>query len=248
MSSNSTPQPLDCKGSTGEHFWQISHTPIGFFDVTMKVRTDLGPLQESIMRTRLYAASLLVAVASVASADILITIGNNPVSGEESITFPVGYADNASLVQGRTITTAFDLDFFGAGETLTTPDATPDRVVAADGAFQALTMRPTVVGATVNSFTLNLTGTDSGTVTFDIFELDGPGWMGVQFAIGNGTNYFTIESINGGRIRSVSLTSDIGISSARGMKASAMLVPEPGTMLVLALGFAATSRLRRMVR
>lgn len=103
-------------------------------------------------------------------------------------------------------------------------------------------------------FNIDATAT-TGTVDFSIFEPNGQNSQIGGFFVGNGLNLFTIESIGGQSIRSISITVPSGIDLVNQIRiggfardGSSTSVPDTGSTIVMLGGVLAVigrARLRR---
>ena len=187
---------------------------------------------------KLFSICVLCALAAASQADITFTAGNHPQVDENVQFNDPGLLMSGALVQGDTNMTSTIIDFYGAGEDLTTPNSGQARIEAADGGLTDLTMA-VHAGQAYDSFTsiiLNLNASKDGQVT--LTANDGTTDFSSTFNIDkNGQNFFTITAINGETIKTFSLSSTVDLSDVRQVRVGvAQAVPEPASMAALGLG------------
>ena len=197
--------------------------------------------------------------AGAAHGTLMIEQGPGNFQGDENVLFNPDDAlqDNASTVQGRTNQTSTLVDFFGAGEDLTTPSGGQARVEAVDGAFNDLSIALNEPGSTFATLILNINADADGSVEFNVDQLIGADLVQSFMLDGGGENFFRISAIDGQRITSVSLSSDVDLQDVRQIRIGGIEdeggnppaeVPEPGTALLLGLGALGLAGFRRYGR
>lgn len=184
-------------------------------------------------------AGVVVAVLP-ASATIIVEVGNNP-QVDENVQFNNGEVDNAPLIQGSTNQSGFLVDFFGAGEDLTSRSRGQARVEAEDGStLDALTVALNASGSSFTSLIYNLDAVKDGSVTFTVNQVVGDPFVDSFDLDKNGQNFFTITAIDGSRITSVGLASTVGLQDVAqvriGRGGTVVVVPEPASLGLLGLG------------
>ena len=192
------------------------------------------------------AVAMLAAPVGVARADIIIATGNNP-QPDENVLLNTGLTGNPLF--GTTNQTGFSVRFSSI-ENLIAPANGQARIEAADGTLTALTVD--LPGATFTSLILNLDAALVGSVKFVVTENNGQQTAGT-FALGaSGSNFFTITAINGQRMSSVALTTNVAmtvtnlddvsqvrIGGAALPGGGTSVVPEPSTYALLGTGLLA---------
>lgn len=203
---------------------------------------------------RLLAATVLVAPLA-ARADIIFFVGNAP-QPDENVLLNTGLTGNP--IFGTTNQTGFSVRFSSI-EDLVAPANGQARIEAADGTLTNLTID--LPGATFTSLILNVDAALVGSVNFVVTENNGQQTAGT-FALGaSGQNFFTITAINGQRMSSVNLSTNVNmaitnvddvsqvrIGGAATAGGGTSVVPEPSTYALLAtglLGVAGVARRRR---
>ncbi len=143
--------------------------------------------------------------------------------------------DNGLIVQGRTNQSNLIVDFFDAGEILTTPSGGQSRIEAADGGLTDLTVRfhdP----ATFHTLIWNLDAVANGDVTFTVDRTGGAPFV-QAFGLGqNGQNFFRFLATGEAMIQ-VHLHSTVDIAAVKQVRIGGISsVPEPGSMAIIAAG------------
>lgn len=197
---------------------------------------------------------LLVAVAATvaiwsgeARATVILTAGNIPQAGDENVLLNTGLTGNP--IFGLTNQTGLSVQF-SSNELLSAPAAGQARIVAVDGFFTTLTT--SLPGASFTSLILNIDASASGTVNFTATEPNGQVTNFNLLAVGeSGSNFFTFTTIDGQRLSSVLLTSNVPVSftdvaQVRIGGALRNTVPDGGTTVaMLGLGLVGLFGLRR---
>ena len=186
---------------------------------------------------KLFSIFVLSAFAAISQADITFTAGNHPQVDENVQFNDPGLLGSGPLVQGDTNMTSTIIDFYGAGEDLTTPSAGAARIEAVDGGLTDLTMsvHPGQAYGSFTSIILNLNASADGQVLLK--ANDGKNDFSALFNIDkNGQNFFTITAINGQTIQTFGLTSTVDLADVRQVRVGLAPVPEPASMAALGLG------------
>jgi hypothetical protein len=180
----------------------------------------------------------LLALASQARADILITQGPGNVAGDENILFnEPGLIDTGTLVEGVTNNTGFIVNFLGT-QTLTTPSGGQARIEAETGTFNELTVSLDALNAFYTSLIVNLNAADDGQATIQVFE-DNANETSATFDIDqNGQNFFIITAINSQLISSVKITTTAPLDDVRQIRMGGA-VPEPSAIALALSGLVA---------
>ncbi len=191
-----------------------------------------------LSRAAAFALAGVVVAVLPASATIIVEVGNNPQI-DENVQFNNGEVDNAPLIQGSTNKSGFLVDFFGAGEDLTSPSRGQARVEAEDGStLDALTVALNASGSSFTSLIYNLDAVKDGSVTFTVNRVVGDPFVGSFDLDKNGQNFFTITAIDGPRITSVGLASTVGLEDLKQVRigSAVVVIPEPASLGLLGLG------------
>lgn len=155
--------------------------------------------------------------AASASADIVLLLGPGNFANDENVLYN---ADNligtGPLVQGVTNQSNAVVDFYGAGEDLTTPPGGQARIEAVDGSFTALTIALNTPGATFTSLIFNLDvcdGAGDGELTLTVNPTGESPVVYSNLALDeNGENFFRIKAKGGETIDSVSFISTVPLA------------------------------------
>ncbi|RYG23066.1 PEP-CTERM sorting domain-containing protein [bacterium] len=195
---------------------------------------------------KLISLVLVSALAAASQADILFASGNNPQTDEVVQFNSASLLDDALLIEGETNSTATIIEFYGAGEILTSPSAGQARIEAVDGAFTDLTMS-VKAGQAFDAFTsiiLNINAADDGQVL--LTGNDGTNDFSALFDLdGNGENFFTITTSNNQTIKSFKLQSTVDLEDVGQVRVGLAPVPEPASMVALGLGALGILKRRR---
>ncbi|MEA2554090.1 MAG: hypothetical protein QOJ65_2266 [Fimbriimonadaceae bacterium] len=193
------------------------------------------------------AFAALALIPAVASADISIIVGPGNIAGDENVQYnSLSLADNALLVQGDTNDTATIVDFFDAGETLTTPSSGQARIEAGDGALTAMSIALHDTSLSFTSLILNLNADDDGFVTFTVSPVGEASHVETFALDKNGENFFRIIATNGESISLVSFTTTVDIEDIKQVRIGGMApVPEPASLAALSVGALALLRRKR---
>lgn len=190
---------------------------------------------------KLFTVILAATTAVAANADVIITAGPGNFPGDENILFnQTGLLSDGPIVQGVTGQSGYIVDFFGAGEDLTTPAGGQARIEGADGTLTDLSLQLNEAGATFGTLIWNLNSMADGNVTFTVQRNDGADHI-ESFAIQEaGENFFRFEAINSDAMIRATLQSDVPIQDVRQIRLGSITpVPEPASMVALFLGTAA---------
>lgn len=199
------------------------------------------------VRMLLMVPALLLA-ASVARADISITMGNVP-QVDENVLLNTGLAGNPIL--GSTNQTNAVVRF-GSNEDLTAPSNGQARIEAADGGFNLLSVSLGDVlppGGTFTSLILNINAAAGGTIDVAVAELGGVvTHLNAIPVDANGQNFLTIVASNNQRILGVEIAgnSNLDFTDVRQVRIGGVsAIPEPASMGLLAAGLGAIFARRR---
>lgn len=182
---------------------------------------------------RLLAAALLVAPLA-ARADIVFVSGNSPQVDENVL---LNNGGMGTTIFGTTGVTGFQVGFTSLnGSTLVAPAAGQARVEGMGaGGFSLF-----LPGATFTSLIFNLNSAVDGMASLSVLEPDGVTTQASFFLAGAGDNFFTITAVNGQSISRVTVGAGLGITDVRQVRigGATAVVPEPGTVALLATGLA----------
>jgi PEP-CTERM motif len=193
-------------------------------------------------------ATLAMALSvTTASADIVITAGNNPSIVNENILFQNVTGNNTTSLTTDTNSTPPNRVTFTSNEALTgTESAGQARIsdTAGNGFNQISWQLQSGFGFTGNVFNINDLTATSVTISVDDQLAATPTFQQTFALSPNGQNFFSIASINGEVITKVSLLANTGglfqdirqdrIGGAGPLTAA---VPEPSTWAMMILGF-----------
>jgi hypothetical protein len=204
-------------------------------------------------------STLLSAIAfcATASAAIIIQSGPGNFPGDENILFnQAGLLASGPVVEGKTQSSGFVIEFKNAGEDLLTPAAGQARVEGADGGFTALTLMPGIPTVTFATLILNINANAAGDVQFTVVNSDGPPAIQTFTVASSGQNFFRFEGTAGTRMSSVSflLTPNANTPTGTALAAADIRqvriggvgeVPEPATYVLTGLGIAVLGVFRK---
>ena len=187
--------------------------------------------------------SMVILGVGSASADAIITPGNVP--GADNVLFNVvGLQNDALIVEGIVQNAALSLVEFEGTETLHS-NGGQARVEAFVGDYDNLLIR--TPGNTFTKLIMNLNTIvgGSGTVSF-LLDRDP---YGGPFAIGKGSNFFTIEGQNGTAFSTVQFSTTVGLLDTRQIRIGGVApvttttptgtpVPEPSVWALTLVGLA----------
>ena len=185
------------------------------------------------------AATAFVALATPASAAVVIFDSAGPVQPEENVLFQTNNQTGTS-VTGVTNQTNTSVTF-SSDESLTALQSQGQaRIAAMDGSLDFLTVSLTDPLLTFTEFEANLFGTLQGTGQV-VFTLSSG--LVQTFDLGNGSNFFGIRATDGDTLTSVSFqTNGLGLRDVRqvrigGIASPMAAVPEPATWAMMLFGF-----------
>jgi len=188
-----------------------------------------------------------LAVAAASSHAILV-IDPTPgrLTGTENVLFNVsGLIASGPLVQGILNNSEVTVDFFGAGEDLTTPPGGQARVTALDGTFTALTTAMTDPGLGIIAYQFDVNAKTSGDLTVDLYMGNSVAATGTFAISAGGSNWFKIYGTEGEVLSKVTLTSTGQILDVRQNRIGAAPAPVPEPSAIVGLGIGLTLLLRR---
>ena len=193
--------------------------------------------------------------SSAAYAGPILTIGNNPQSGDENILLNTGVIGNP--VYGLTNQSGLSVQFL-SNELLAAPSNGQARVEAFDGTLTYLDV--SMPGDSFRSLIFNLDADANGTVDFTAYDTDGNAFAFPNYALGkSGSNFFTFTT-NGLAFSHIAFTTDtpvtltdaeqfrIGTAGLTTQEITPSAVPEPLTLLMVGSGLVGCAgRMRRKV-
>lgn len=188
-----------------------------------------------------------------AQGGLVIQTGNNPQPDENILFNEPGLIDAGNPVTGLTNVTGLIVSFEST-EDLATPSGGQARVEAADGTLNWFAF--TVPGGTFTSYIFNLVPrTIPGTVTEGLALItafgDSGNSLAGNFALGPGSNFFTVYAFGGELLTRVEVQTDIALSDVRqnrvGGLGESQQVPEPVSLALLLGGIAALAAHKRRV-
>ena len=181
---------------------------------------------------------LLSGASGINSAGAAVILpGNHPQTDENVLFNEAGLIGTGPTVQGITNNTNFIVTFTGDGETLTTPAGGQARIEALDHAFDFL--RVEIVNGVFRSIILNLDALAKGSVAFTTDEVGSAPVVSSLFALGNGSNFFTLTSLVG--FEKISLATDVGVTAIGLADAGQFRIggvtatPEPASLVMWSL-------------
>jgi hypothetical protein len=185
---------------------------------------------------RLAALAALGVLTGLAHADVIFYTTTQPLAGSENVVFNVpGLISTGTLVQGQLGVSGHVYDFIGT-ESLTTPVDGQARVVASDGAFTFLDIRPNTGVFSFTGMNFDINAAADSDVTLTVTEADGDVISSSFVVNGAGSNPFTIEAVSGDVITGVTISSTSSLTDVRNFRIAGSAVPEPSSMAALALG------------
>jgi hypothetical protein len=193
---------------------------------------------------------LLVGGLAVAAANshAIFVIDPTPgsLAGTENVLFnEVGLIATGSLVQGVLNDSRALVDFYGAGENLTTPPGGQARVTAVDGSFTMLTTAMTDPGLGIAAYQFDVNAKTNGNLTIDLYVGNSIAATGTFAISTSGSNWFRIYGTQGEVMTKVSMTSTGQISDVRQNRIGAAPAPVPEPSAIVGLGIGLTMLLRR---
>jgi hypothetical protein len=165
-----------------------------------------------------------------ARAQVVFTLGNNPLPNSANILFQ--NSQTGSTVTGLTNDNLIPVSFSSASDTLTVNSAGQASIQSTDGALNLL--RVFVPNGTYENLIANVQG-GSGLTTITVNATTGT--QTFLLDAGNGSNFITLTTTNGARINDVTLTSAGGFGAfvqPRIGGAAATAAPEPSALALLA--------------
>lgn len=194
---------------------------------------------------------LLVGGLAVAAANSQAILVIDPTPGSlantENVLFnKPGLIASGPLVQGILNQSGTFVDFYGAGEDLTTPPGGQARVTAVDGLFTTLTTAMTDPALGIIAYQFIVNAKTSGDLTLGLY-LGSSLVYSDTFAIpSNGSNWFNIYGTEGEAMSKVTMSSTGEIMDVRQNRigAAPASVPEPSAIVGLGIGLAMLLRRR----
>lgn len=187
------------------------------------------------------AALLLMTGVAAGQADIIFTLGNDPLDDSDNVLFTDdSLSHSGSLIQGNFngSGSGFIVDFtsISGNGNLLAPSGGQARVEGATGNTPLGNIIFGLEGGTFTGVILN-PFSGSGFATLLVTEDNGD-TSSFTWALGNGENFVTINAINGQLIDTVSLTAPGGFTDLRqvrmgGFADTTNSVPDGGTTVLL---------------
>jgi len=198
------------------------------------------------MNRILLVGGLAVAAAnSYAALVIDPTPGNLP--GTENVLFnEPGLIASGALVQGVLNQSALLVDFYGAGEDLTTPPGGQARVTALDGTFTMMTTAMTDPALGITGYQFNVNAKSSGDLTIGLYLANALVYSDTFAIVAGGENWFKVYGTEGESMSKVTLSSTSEIMDVRQNRigAAPASVPEPSAIVGMGIGLAMLLRRR----
>ena len=203
-----------------------------------KSLTTNAAVRRMAIVTLAVVSMVILGVGSVSAAPI-ITAGNVP-GGTDNVLFNmVGLQQDALIIEGVVNNLDNSLVEFEGTETLHS-NGGQARVEAFSGNYNSLLIR--IPGSTFTKlvWNLNLPNQASGSVSF---LLDGIAYPDA-FALGNGSNFFSIEGLDGTSFSTVQFLTTVDVQDTRQIRIGGVApvttpVPEPSVWAMTLVGLAA---------